>query len=269
MTEQPIIKFSGYMGTSRSEKIGVELPVPLDGVEAMRQYKSFVDGLKSQGFSFTEPGLEDGQNRELITIVMRRAKPSDDTPIIDMFPNWGFGEPEPYGTHKFVRVYLNAPRNENEPDMVAEFLAASGFKSLEEIPLYESATALKRNIDKRHPKETDVPTPFYLVRYKPGKDTVKPDGTIISASWELLRYESARADGSPVATPPAQSSGNPPPATGATERKWDEAAVDELSNKYGTEVVKTVLKIRRGGDWKQGYGKAVALLEANKQATAF
>jgi hypothetical protein len=129
------------------------------------------------------PGLEPGENKEQIVTVMRRAKPSDGTPIIDFYPAWGDGGDEPFGTYKYLHVYLNL----DKPEMVTDFLAASGFKSLEDIPLYDAQSPLKRTKGRPHAKETAVPRPFFVVK-KQGDEKIGSDGQPYRP-WELVRYE--------------------------------------------------------------------------------
>lgn len=130
----------------------------------------------------TAPPANEGIDRQLIVTVMRREK-SDGTPIIDYYPVWGFGTDEPFGTYKSVRKYLN-----NDGD-VDQFLNASGFNSLLDIPLYDGQAPLKRTAGKKHPKETDVPTPFIILR-KQGKEKTNSEGGIYR-EWELTGYEIA------------------------------------------------------------------------------
>lgn len=146
------------------------------------------------------PPANEGIERELIVTVMRREK-SDGTPILDFYPAWGAGTDVPYGTYKFVHKYLN-----NDGD-VDQFLSASGFRSLQDIPLYDGQAPLKRNVGKAHPKETRVPTPFYALR-KEGKEKIDTDGKPYRP-WELVGYELAPQSAQQNAPESRQNAPNP------------------------------------------------------------
>ena len=156
------------------------------------------------------PGLEPGENKEMIVTVMRREKPADGTPIIDFYPAWSTGGgDEPFGTYKYLHIYLNL----DNPQLTADFLAASGFKSLNDIPLYDGQSPLKRTKGRVHPKETAVPTPFFVVK-KQGDEKIGSDGQPYRP-WEFVRYENggtsqpqrpaAPATGFPIPENPAPS----------------------------------------------------------------
>ena len=145
--------------------------------------KAFSAAALANGLTHEAPGLDDA-NSQVITTVMRRAK-GDGTPIIDFYPEWGFpvkGK-ETYGTYRALGVYLN----KDQPEETAAFLAASGFRSLEDIPLYDGQSPYKRDELKRHPKETAVPTPFKLLREQ-GEEKIGSDGKSYRP-WKLVRYE--------------------------------------------------------------------------------
>ena len=157
--------------------------IPIDRYEtAYEAALEFTNMLLSKGATSQEPGLDAGESKELIKVIMRREKPSDGTPIIDMYPEWGTGGDEPFGTYKYVHTYLNTP------EQIAEFLHAAGLKSLEQIPLYDGQTPLKRSQGRKHAKEFTVPTPFYAVR-KQGDEKTGSDGQAYRP-WMLTRLES-------------------------------------------------------------------------------
>lgn len=211
--------------------------IPVEKPEDMPAMALKLTGmLTAAGMLVNAPGLEAGEEKEIIVTVMRRAKPSDNTPIIDMYPAWGHGEGEPYGTYKYLRVYLNTPED------ISAFLNASGLKSLEQIPLYESETALKRKAGKRHNKEVNVPTPFTVVRHKPGKDTVNPDGSTISAAWELKRYDNIAnqpASQNAPATPPASAQTHAPAQNVQTPERTSDAPNEASSANSDATTVTT------------------------------
>ncbi len=137
----------------------------------------------ARGLTLEAPGIDDG-NAVTIVTVMRRAK-GDGTPIIDFYPEWGFpvtGK-ETFGTFRSLGIYMN----ESEPQLVANFLTISGFKSLDQIPLYDGQSPLKRTEGRPHPKETKAPTPFKIIREQ-GEEKIGSDGKPFR-SWKLVRYE--------------------------------------------------------------------------------
>lgn len=174
----------------------------------------FTNKLLEQGFSETRPGLGEGEESETIVTVMRRAK-ADGTAIIDFYPEWGNGSDKPYGTYKYAHEYMDYEKE-------VQFLKASGFHRLDDIPLYESQSPLQRTPGRPNPKETKVPTPFQVVR-KQGAEKLGSDGKPFRP-WEIVGYKLAdgtfipvRADeGKPVAAPPL-----PPPAPVAS---WPNAS---------------------------------------------
>ena len=177
VNDQPGILTTGYL--PNGAKVTFNIPL-IDLNNAYAEALAFTSKLLADGWLLNAPGLEDGEQSEPIVIVMRRAK-SDGTPIIDFYPAWGAGNDEPYGTYKYLHQYLN---DDNE---INEFLAIAGFKSLEDIPLYDGQSPLKRTPNKRHPKETPVNKPFKIVR-KQGIEKIGSDGKPYRP-WELVRYE--------------------------------------------------------------------------------
>lgn len=169
--------------------------------------------LTAANITVREPGLEPGENKELIVTVMRREKPADGTPIIDFYPAWGDGGDEPFGTYKYLHIYLN----KENPQLTADFLAASGFKSLEDIPLYDGQSPLKRTKNRAHPKETRVPTPFSVVK-KQGDEKIGSDGQPYRP-WEFVRYESTANPNGTRPSPPSPSPTTPPSTNGAHDEK--------------------------------------------------
>jgi hypothetical protein len=169
------------------------------------------------------PPTNEGTERELIVTVMRREK-SDGTPILDFYPEWGAGTAEPYGTYKFVHKYINSDAE------VDAFLNASGFRSLEDIPLYDGQAPLKRNIGRQHAKETRVPTPFYAVR-KQGKEKLDSEGKPYHP-WELFGYEIASQGGAKTASESRQTGANSSAGDtqGRTDADWTQN--DDTVNRF-------------------------------------
>jgi len=137
----------------------------------------------ARGLTHEAPGL-DNSNAITIVTVVRREK-GDGTPIIDFYPEWGFpvAGKETFGTYRNLGVYMNA----DDPKATEDFLAVSGFKSLDQIPLYESQNPLKRTEGQVHKKETKVPTPFKIIREQ-GEEKIGSDGKPFRP-WKLVRYE--------------------------------------------------------------------------------
>lgn len=223
---------------------------------AFNEGMEFTSHLAAQGFSINAPGLENGEERELIVTVMRRAK-GDGTPIIDFYPAWGAGGEEPFGTYKYVHKYLD-----NDDD-IADFLAVSGFKSLEAIPLYDGQAPLKRTVNKKHAKETAVPTPFYVIR-KQGAEKTGSDGKPYRP-WDLLRYESEFAK--PVDMPtgeimkdkPATPKGKP-----AKDIETTADAIRALVAQHGADIVKAALGVSKAwGDFTGTAAEARAAVDAH------
>ena len=194
--------------------------------EEVNEARLVIEAYLADGWLANAPGLQPGESRETIVTVMRRAKPEDDTPIIDFYPEWGApAGDEPYGTYKFVHKYLN------NAEEIADFLAASGFKALEQIPLYDGQASLKRTHGKSHAKEMRVPTPFILVRVQ-GKEKTGSDGKLYKP-WYLERYTALA--GSPVANDqqPAKTPEKPPVApktskpAGSAPKWWTAVCRDE------------------------------------------
>lgn len=198
MNEQtPNVWMKGYLPDGRQVSITA---TPGSDVNALVSLAlSLSAAMTAANITVNLPGLEPGENKELIVTVMRREKPADGTPIIDFYPAWGDGGDEPFGTYKYFHKYLNSP------DEIAAFLEISGFKNIEAIPLYDGQSPLKRTKGRAHPKETAVPTPFYVVK-KQGDEKVGSDGQPYRP-WELVRYEKSSNGTRP--TPPTQTPGVP------------------------------------------------------------
>lgn len=247
--QAPTVWTTGYLPNGM--KVSYTLPIT-DPMNAYQEALAFTNKLLADGLLLSEPGLEAGEESETIITVMRREK-SDGTPIIDFYPAWGAGTDEPYGTYKYIHKYMN------DDAEIGEFLKVSGFKRLEDVPLYEAQAPLKRSIAKPHNKETAVPTPFKVVR-KQGKEKIGSDGKPYKP-WDLVRYD-ALAMNTPAT---AQNGANG--ASGAiTEGAWNETAVKQLivhySGKLTTEQLLAALKVTRFGEWTGGVKAAYAAAEA-------
>jgi len=113
----------------------VTLPIPLDtpitAVVAKFALDS-VSALLEAGFLVEAPGLDDGEQKQEVVSVARRAS-KDATPIV------AFYLAHPKTLKKFLHAYLNTPEE------VQAFETATGLK-LEAIPLWPG----ERDIDKDH-----------------------------------------------------------------------------------------------------------------------
>ncbi len=251
MTDQnqlPTLWFTGFMPNGL--KASVTLPIATDdGHIFFNTALKFTNELLAAGFLLNEPGLEPGEERELIVTVMRRAKPSDDTPIVDFYTDWRPGGDEPWGTYKYLHMYLGA----DKADVLAALMEVSGLTSLEQIPLYDGQSPLKRTFGKVHPKELRVPTPFYVVK-RQGEEKVGSDGKPFRP-WEFVRFEAA--NGAP-ASAPQQPTGDPQPQfgqqQGQPERKWTAddwqrvraAVYAQAGNpKHGENIIKKMFDEKR------------------------
>lgn len=242
MNEQQVTFWcTGYL--ANGVKVSFTVPTAADGAAAYQHALAFTAALLAAGFSVNEPGLEAGEESETIVTVMRREK-SDGTPIIDFFPAWREGGDEPFGTYKYLHKYLN------DGDEIAAFLSVAGFKSLNDIPLYDGQSPLKRTPGKRHAKETAVPTPFKVVR-KQGVEKTGSDGKPYRP-WELVRYE---ATGAPAAQPPTtQPPAGEPPLTVVSARELIASLVEtrEYTKQDGSKGKKVVYHCAgnvKAGDW--------------------
>lgn len=195
MNDTPGTIWTQQIYAASRRKYSATLSADTDIDALIAKLLEFEEKAAAAGLLVDEPGLEPGENKELIVTVMRREKPADGTPIIDFYPAWSAaGGDEPFGTYKYLHIYLNL----ENPQLTADFLAASGFKSLNDIPLYDGQSPLKRTKGRVHPKETAVPTPFFVVK-KQGDEKIGSDGQPYRP-WEFVRYE--RNDGTSRPTPP-------------------------------------------------------------------
>lgn len=237
--------------------VKVNITVPLaDPLNAYAYANAVVGKWQLDGGRIEQPLAEDvaGGESETIVTVMRRAKPSDGTPIIDFYTQWKPGGETAWGTYKYIHTYLNTPAEVNE------FLAVSGFMSLEDIPLYDGQAPLKRTEGRKHPKETAVPTPFKLVR-KQGREATGSDGKVYRP-WEIVRYEamtSAEAINSVL--------DNAPPLSGV-DVTWTKADVNALLKwaqeeyKFDQRTVMVALDVKeRFSEWTHGAEPAKAKIQ--------
>lgn len=249
MTEQANVSIPLYLPNGL--RVNVNIPVT-DPLEIFRLASGVVAKWQLDGGLINPPAAAEGEEVETIVTVMRRQK-DDGTPIIDFYPEWGAGTDKPYGTYKFLHMYL-------DDDKVADFLAVSGFKSLEDIPLYAGQSSLTRTAGKVNPNEKRVPTPFKLVK-KEGKEETGKDGRAFRP-WKFVRYEPLAISNSAQPPPPNQ----PLPWNGETVKKL----TDDVFREHGLskQDVMDMLGVKAAwSEWKGTFDDAWArvVLEATKQ----
>ena len=187
--------------------VQVTLPLPTTGIteeEAMNMFNAFNTYLKV-GFLLTQAGLEDGETREAVTHLARRAKVNTDqsvTPILDVYCG---------GNFKTVNLYLN-----KEEDVEA-FNDAFGI-GLKDLPLWEGDAAIERGKNPERDKKYIVAVSGVDVVYKKNEkyegDDDKKHTKRVFARWE--RKVTAPKTSTATASIPAQTPSvppTPPPAT--------------------------------------------------------
>jgi hypothetical protein len=132
------------------------LPVPVDtlSVEQARGLFLSVERLLSAGFQVCPAGLMEGETRETVTHLARRARPNQDggmTPILDVYCG---------GNFKTLHVYLNTPQEINN------FSDVFGFK-LAVIPLWEGDAPIERGKSSERDGKYILPVTGVEVVYKP------------------------------------------------------------------------------------------------------
>lgn len=208
-------------------RVTINMPIS-DHLNAFAIVGGIVGKWQLDGGLINPPNAVEGEESETIVTVMRREK-DDGTPIIDFYPEWGAGNDKPYGTYKFLHMYM-------DDDKVADFLAVSGFKSVNDIPLYAGQAALTRTAGKVKEGETRVPKPFKLVKQQ-GKEKLGTDGKAFRP-WEFVRYEPLAGAGEPFPNIDVRTGeilDNKP----ATETAWNKAEVGKVlawaKKEYGYE----------------------------------
>lgn len=148
---------TGY--TADGFRVSLTLDVDADAA-TVAALMAKLDLVRAAGITPNMPGLDAGQEKETIAVVMRRSKPADGTPIIDFYPEWSASGN--YGAFKYGSLYLD-----NKED-IAQFEAQSGLR-LADLPVYDGQQALKRTHGRPHDKEVPVKRAFDLVREKVGE----------------------------------------------------------------------------------------------------
>jgi hypothetical protein len=143
---------------------GYQMSVTLtfDGIHNLPSASEIERHLQAAGYLATAPGLEPGQEKEVIATVVKRVTTNDKT-IIDFYPAWNANGS--FGSYKYGHMYID---DDND---IAAFEAASGLKYAD-LPTMENADqAMTRKIDKRNKFEVDVKKVFEIVREDTGKST--------------------------------------------------------------------------------------------------
>lgn len=170
----------------------VTLPVPSGGWDYKGAFAAVGDILAA-GFTANAPGLEAGEQKEMIGSVLRSEKTNDDgslTPVAGLY-----NTSDAY-KHSFIKLYLN------QPEQIADLEAASGLKFFS-LTLYDGAAMP----EKGHKKIVKAGRPFGIVwgpnpRYdeKKAEDMKARNEVYKVAKKVLIRYEGQQA--TPTADPP-------------------------------------------------------------------
>lgn len=213
------------------------IPMP-NGVSAFDQALMFTNGLLEKGFIQHEPGLGDGEHRETIGWVGRRAKVNDDgteTPVLDLYVN------NEGMQHRFIGVYLDTPEE------VTAFETASGLK-LTSIPLNPTGSPVDRS---NTALVVRAPKPFVIIY----KDNPRYDEN--SKDKKPKRYFE-RFDGIPSKSNQKGSNSSAAAESPISDADtWDKPAVEQFVNHYNgkltiPQLLTALGGIEKFGEWKQG-----------------
>jgi hypothetical protein len=120
--------------------------------------------MQALGYLPALPGLEPGQDKNVIVTVVRRVhinkETGAETPIIDFYTEWDAGGK--FGEFRYGHVYLNDAKD------IAEFEAQSGL-SFETLPVYDSQSPLQRVYNRPNANEVKVKRPFEFSKKEIGK----------------------------------------------------------------------------------------------------
>jgi len=132
------------------------LPVPMDSLSTEQASGLFlsVERLLAAGFQITPVGLADGETREAVSHLGKRARIGQDgriTPILDVYCG---------GNWKTVHLYLN---NDKEVDCFSEAFGLT----LAALPLWEGDAAIERGKNSDRDARFLLPVTGVDVVYKP------------------------------------------------------------------------------------------------------
>lgn len=200
----------GFVGSVRLfHASGVQVTLPLG--KSQDEYKHLyasVDAMLASGFLTAEPGMQVGENKDMIGSVARREKVDErgTTPVIDMYIN------HEKMVHSFLTIYLNTPQD------IDAFEASSGLK-LNSIKLYAGDNRLEKGTPKGNQYLANCPRPFEAVwipnpKYnKEEADSMRQSGKMYTIpARKFVRFGGAVAasTGTP-ATNPQPASRQPAP----------------------------------------------------------
>lgn len=243
-------------------KSGLQVSVPLTigtllSVEEAALLSASVDNLLAAGWLVDAPGLEEGETKELIGWVCRRAKVNDDgseTPMVDLYVD------NEKMTFKILTVYLNT-REE-----AAAFEAVSGLH-LGKLPLFEGDNAPERGTPKAQKYVVRAARPFGVIHepnpaYDPEKKKPKR---------RFVRWADAPASGANVgAMPQITTVGAKTERKPLTADEWK--SIVAKAREYGVpdnEVIPALANVvpypvKAGSQWLEGDVNALAALLAYK-----
>jgi hypothetical protein len=149
---------NGWMKLYHPNSGGVQctLPVPVDSLSVDQAKGLFlsVERLLTAGFQICPVGLMEGETREAVTHLARRAKANQDggmTPILDVYCG---------GNFKTLHLYLNTAQE------ITSFSEAFSLK-LAGIPLWEGDTPIERGKSSDWDNKYILPVTGVDVVYKP------------------------------------------------------------------------------------------------------
>lgn len=241
---------------------GLQVSVPLTigtllSVEEAALLSASVDNLLAAGWLVDAPGLEEGETKELIGWVCRRAKVNDDgseTPMVDLYVD------NEKMTFKILTVYLN-----NDDD-VKSFESVSGL-TLDKLPLFEGDNAPERGTPKAQKYVIRAARPFGVIHepnpaYDPEKKKPKR---------RFVRWADAPASGANVvAMPQITTVGAKTERKPLTADEWK--SIVAKAREYGVpdnEVIPALANVvpypvKAGSQWLEGDVNALAALLAYK-----
>lgn len=214
----------------------VTLPVPSGGWDYKGAFAAVGDILAA-GFTANAPGLEAGEQKEMIGSVIRSEKSNDDgslTPVAGLY-----NTSDAY-KHSFIKLYLN------QPEQIADLEAASGLKFFN-LPLYDGAAMP----EKGHKKITKANRPFGIVwgpnpRYDEKKaDDMKARNEVYKVAKKvLIRYEGQQV--TPTAEPPKDAPAADDLARLNAVNDWRDFLSDDPDLKRFNDRLKEMSKLPKG-----------------------
>lgn len=213
----------------------VTLPIPSGGWDYKGAFAAVGDILAA-GFTVNAPGLEAGEQKEMIGSVIRSEKTNDDgslTPVAGLY-----NTSDAY-KHSFIKLYLN------QPEQIADLEAASGLKFFS-LPLYDGAAMP----EKGHKKITRASRPFGIVwgpnpRYdeKKAEEMAARKEIYKVAKKVLVRYEGQQA--TQTAEPPKDKTDDDIARLNAVN-DWRDFLADDPDLKRMNDRLKEMGKLPKG-----------------------